>query len=65
MVSSLKELLNDSELVSSDDPEEKFIISGISWQKYEALLAKLEDNFHYRVATAVKVNGSINSLPMS
>ncbi len=49
MVSSLKELLNDSELASSDDPEEKFIISGISWQKYEALLAKLEDNSHYRV----------------
>jgi Uma2 family endonuclease len=49
MVSSLKELVNDSDLTSIDDPEEKFVTSGISWQKYEVLLAKLEDNSHYRV----------------
>ncbi|MEH2069754.1 MAG: Uma2 family endonuclease [Nostoc sp.] len=49
MVTSLKELLDDSELVDIDDPEEKFVTSGVSWQIYEALLAKLEDNSHYRV----------------
>ncbi len=49
MVSSLKELLNDSELAQIDDPEEKFVTSGVSWQMYEALLVKLEDNSHYRV----------------
>ncbi|WP_413201024.1 Uma2 family endonuclease [Nostoc piscinale] len=49
MVSSLTELLNDPELSQIDDPEEKFITTGVNWQMYEALLAKLEDNSHYRV----------------
>ncbi|MEH1923749.1 Uma2 family endonuclease [Nostoc sp.] len=49
MVISLKELLDDPKLTDIDDPEEKFITSGVSWQMYEALLAKLEDNSHYRV----------------
>ncbi|AFY46465.1 hypothetical protein Nos7524_0554 [Nostoc sp. PCC 7524] len=49
MVSSLKDILNDPELASIDDPEEKFVTSGLNWQMYEALLAKLEDNSHYRV----------------
>jgi Uma2 family endonuclease len=49
MVSSLKELFNEAELADADDPEEKFISSGVTWQMYEALLVKLEDNFHYRV----------------
>lgn len=49
MVSSLKELFNQAELADADDPEEKFISSGVNWQMYEALLVKLEDNFHYRV----------------
>ncbi|MEH1853620.1 MAG: Uma2 family endonuclease [Nostoc sp.] len=49
MVISLKELLDDPKLADIDDPEEKFITSGVSWQMYEALLAKLEDNSHYRV----------------
>jgi Uma2 family endonuclease len=49
MVSSLKELLNDPDLSQIDDPEEKFVTTGVSWQIYEALLAKLEDNSHYRV----------------
>ncbi|MCC5636001.1 Uma2 family endonuclease [Nostoc sp. CHAB 5844] len=49
MVSSLKELLNYPELSQIDDPEEKFVTTGVSWQMYEALLAKLEDNSHYRV----------------
>jgi Uma2 family endonuclease len=49
MVSSLKDLLDGSELAQIDDPEEKFVTSGVSWQMYEALLVKLEDNSHYRV----------------
>ncbi|MFN6572209.1 Uma2 family endonuclease [Dendronalium sp. ChiSLP03b] len=49
MVTSLKELLDDSELAQIDDPEEKFVTNGVSWQMYEGLLAKLEDNSHYRV----------------
>ncbi len=49
MVSSLKELINESELGSNSDSEERFISSGVSWENYEALLAKLEDNCHYRV----------------
>ncbi|MBP5976257.1 Uma2 family endonuclease [Brasilonema sp. CT11] len=49
MVSSLKELISEPGLGSADDPEERFITSGISWQDYEALLVKLEDSSHYRV----------------
>ncbi|MGH8002356.1 MAG: Uma2 family endonuclease, partial [Brasilonema sp.] len=49
MVSSLKELISEPGLGSADDPEEKFITSGISWQDYEALLVRLEDSSHYRV----------------
>ncbi|MDZ7960217.1 MAG: Uma2 family endonuclease [Aulosira sp. DedQUE10] len=49
MVSSLKELIDEPELCHTDDPEERFISSGVSWESYESLLAKLEDNSHYRV----------------
>jgi Uma2 family endonuclease len=49
MVSSLKELIDEPEMGHNDDPEEIFISSGVSWENYEALLAKLEDNSHYRV----------------
>ncbi|MBG1268107.1 Uma2 family endonuclease [Nostoc sp. WHI] len=49
MVSSLKELIDEPELGHTDDPEERFISSGVSWESYESLLAKLENNSHYRV----------------
>jgi Uma2 family endonuclease len=49
MVSSLKELIDDPELAGIDDPEERFTTSDVSWQQYEAVLAKLEDDSHYRV----------------
>ncbi len=49
MITSLKELINEPELSSDLDSEERFISSGVSWENYEALLAKLEDNCHYRV----------------
>lgn len=49
MVNSLKELIDEPELGHNDDPEERFISSGVSWENYESLLAKLENNSHYRV----------------
>ena len=49
MVSSLKKLIDEPELAQIDDPEERFTTSSVSWQIYEALLSKLEDNSHYRV----------------
>jgi Uma2 family endonuclease len=49
MVSSLFELIDDPELAGIDDPEERFTTSDVSWQQYEAVLAKLEDDSHYRV----------------
>jgi hypothetical protein len=38
----------DIKLVA-DDPEERFISSGVSWEQYEALLTKLGDSPWYRV----------------
>lgn len=49
MVSSLRELIEQPEIVGADDPEERFISSGVSWSNYEALLTKLQENSHYRV----------------
>jgi Uma2 family endonuclease len=44
-------LLNDLPIrLQADDPEEKRIITGVNWQKYEALLADLGDSLSYRVA---------------
>lgn len=36
------------ELVNVDDPEEILITSNVSWEIYEALLVKLENNSYYR-----------------
>lgn len=47
MTSMLKDFA-DIKLVA-DDPEERFITSGVSWEQYEALLAKLGDSPWYRV----------------
>lgn len=49
MVSSLKEIIEEPEIADASDPEERFTTSGVSWSSYEALLAKLEDNSHYRI----------------
>jgi Uma2 family endonuclease len=49
MVSSLKELIDEPELDFADDPEERLTKSGLSWEAYEAILARLQDNSHYRV----------------
>lgn len=49
MVSSLLELIDEPEFAGIDDPEERFTLSEVNWQQYEAVLAKLENNSHYRV----------------
>lgn len=49
MVSSLFELIDDPQLAGIDDPEERFTSNEVNWQQYEAVLAKLQDNNHYRV----------------
>jgi Uma2 family endonuclease len=49
MVSSLFELIDDPDFAGIDDPEERFTTSDVSWQQYEAVLAKLEDDSHYHV----------------
>jgi len=49
MVSSLKKLMEEPTLVDGDDPEETYTTSGVSWEAYERLLAKLQDNSNYRV----------------
>lgn len=49
VVNNLKELIYEPELNNASDPEEIFVSSDISWENYEALLVKLEDNSHYHV----------------
>lgn len=49
MLSGLKELIDAAELARIADPEETSIVSDVDWQTYEALLARLADNSHYRV----------------
>jgi len=44
----LKDIADELELVTND-PEERFITSGVSWQQYEELLEKLGDSLWYRV----------------
>jgi Uma2 family endonuclease len=39
-----------SKQLQADDPEERHIITGVSWEGYEALLANLGDSPAYRVA---------------
>lgn len=44
-------LLNDlHRRLQADDPEEKRIVTGVSWKQYEALLLDLGDSSGYRVA---------------
>lgn len=38
-----------SERLQADDPEERQIISGVSWEGYESLLNELGDSLKYRV----------------
>lgn len=49
MTSNIFELINEPELTGIDDPEKTFTTSGVSWQVYETLLSKMEENSHYRI----------------
>jgi Uma2 family endonuclease len=49
VVSSFKELIDEPELKKALDSEAMFVTNGVSWDNYEILLTKLEDNCHYRV----------------
>ena len=42
-------LQNLSARLQAEDPEERQIISGVSWQGYEALLNEFGDSLRYRV----------------
>ncbi len=44
----LKDIANELELIT-DDPEERFITSSVSWEQYEEILVKLGDRPRYRV----------------
>ena len=46
---SFKELIEDSKETFGDSSERLLTISDVSWDSYELILAKLEDNSHYRV----------------
>lgn len=37
------------EIIQAEDPEERQIISGVSWESYETLLNQLGDSLQYRV----------------
>lgn len=41
MLSSLREIITASEITLAEDPEKRFITSGVGWDSYEALLVKL------------------------
>jgi Uma2 family endonuclease len=49
MISSLREIITESEITLAEDPEERFITSGVSWDSYESLLVKLADRSQYRI----------------
>ncbi len=44
----LKDVAADIDLIA-DDPEERFMTTGVSWQQYEHLLAQLAETSRYRV----------------
>ncbi|GAB1541404.1 Uma2 family endonuclease [Scytonema sp. NUACC21] len=49
MLTSLKELIDSSELSHIEDLEEILTISSVDWEIYESLLVKLEGDSHYRI----------------
>jgi Uma2 family endonuclease len=49
MASTLLKDVTESLTLPSDDSEERYIISGVSWQQYETLLEQLGNNPWYRV----------------
>lgn len=49
MLASRLDTLIDEEALQSQDPEDRYIIHGMSWQQYEALLVRLGDSPGFRV----------------
>lgn len=49
MLADSLELLIDIEALQSQDAEDRYITDGVSWQQYEALLAKRGDSPGYRI----------------
>ncbi|MEA5573552.1 Uma2 family endonuclease [Calothrix sp. UHCC 0171] len=49
MVSNFKELIDEPELKQSSDSEVIFVTNDVSWDNYETLGIKLEENSHYRL----------------
>lgn len=49
MTSILIEDLTSELAIQAEDPEERFITDGVSWEEYENLLEKLGDSLAYRV----------------
>jgi len=49
MLASRLETLIDEQALQSQDSEDRYITNSVSWQQYEALLAKLGDSPGYRV----------------
>jgi Uma2 family endonuclease len=49
MLASKLETLIDEQALQSQDPEDRYLTTGVSWQHYEALLVRLEDRPGFRV----------------
>lgn len=49
MLASRLETLIDEQALQNQDPEDRSITNGVSWQQYEALLMKLGDSPGCRV----------------
>jgi Uma2 family endonuclease len=50
MLATTLEILRDIEALRHQDAEDCYITDGVSWQEYEALLAKMGDRAGYRVS---------------
>lgn len=49
MLASMIETLIDAQTLQSQDPEDRYLTTGVSWQQYEALLVRLGDSPGFRV----------------
>src|SRR5215831_3634316 len=50
MLASQLETLIDEQALQSQDPEDRYLTTGVSWQQYEALLVQLGDRPGFRVS---------------
>src|SRR5712691_5757917 len=49
MLASQLETLIDEQALQSQDPEDRYLTTGVSWRQYEALLVQLGDRPGFRV----------------